>query len=329
MVLKRALEPRRPQNPVKPYPYREEEVAFDNPAAGIRLAATLTIPPAAGRLPAVLLITGSGPQDRDESLKGHRPFLVLADYLTRMGIAVLRADDRGSGKSGGNFATATTADFATDAEAAVAYLKKRPEIDPGRIGLVGHSEGGGIAAMVAARNRNVAFIVMMAGWALPGDEILAEQVLRIGEADGMSHQEAEKNAADERDVLTLVKEGKSDDVIEKKLREKLASGLPDAQVAAQVRGLRAPWLRYFLGYDPTTALKKITCPVLAIDGDKDLQVSAAENLPVIRKALEAAGNANFEVVELPGLNHLFQTAGTGSPSEYRWRSRRSEAGSRA
>ena len=321
MVLKRGknageLERRRPQNPAKPYPYREEEVAYANPAARIQLAATLTIPPGEGRFPAVFLITGSGQQDRDESLSDHRPFLVLADYLTRKGIAVLRADDRGFGKSGGVFATATTADFATDAEAAVAYLEKRPEIDPHRIGLVGHSEGGTIAAMVAARDRNVAFIVMMAGWAAPGDEILAGQIMRIAEAGGMSHEEAEKNAADERDVLALVKQGKSDAVIEKKLRETLAAKLPDAQVAAQIQGLRSPWLRYFLEYDPTTALKKVTCPVLAINGEKDLQVSAAQNLPVIRKALEAAGNQNFEVVELQGLNHLFQTAKTGSPNEY-------------
>ena len=176
------LERRRPQNPRKPYPYREEEITYDNKAAGIRLAATLTVPPGEGPFPAVVLITGSGPQDRDESLLGHRPFLVLADYLTRQGITVLRADDRGVGQSGGNFATATTADFATDAEAGVAYLKTRPEADPQKIGLIGHSEGAIIAPMVAARNPDVTFLVMMAGSGVPGDEILVAQVLLISEA---------------------------------------------------------------------------------------------------------------------------------------------------
>ncbi len=178
------LERKRPQNPRKPYPYREEEVSYDNKVQSVRLAATLTLPPEKGPFAAVVLITGSGPQDRDESLLGHKPFLVLSDYLTRKGIAVLRADDRGTGKSTGNFATATTADFATDTEAGIAYLKTRPEVDPHKIGLIGHSEGGVIAPMVAARNPDVAFIVMMAGPGVRGDEILPAQIQAIAEARG-------------------------------------------------------------------------------------------------------------------------------------------------
>jgi pimeloyl-ACP methyl ester carboxylesterase len=321
LVLKRAkdtaeLERRRPQNPVKPYPYREEEVAYDNPAAGIKLAATLTIPPGKGSVPAVVLITGSGPQDRDEALMGHRPFLVLADYLTRKGIAVLRADDRGVGRSGGNFATATTADFATDAEAGVAYLKRRSEVDPHEIGLIGHSEGGIIAPMVAARNPDVAFIVMMAGSGVPGGEILVAQALRVAEASGKSHAEAEKAAAEERVVVALVTQEKDDAALEKKLREKLAGKAPPAILGAQIKLISSPWFRYFIAYDPATALRKVTCPALAIGGEKDVQVPPMQNLPAIRKALETAGNKNFEVAELPGLNHLFQTAKTGAPSEY-------------
>jgi fermentation-respiration switch protein FrsA (DUF1100 family) len=311
------LERKRPQVPTKPYPYKEEEVSFDNPAAaGVTLAATLTLPQGKGPFPAVLLITGSGPQDRDEALMGHRPFLILSDYLTRHGIAVLRADDRGFAKSTGKFDGSTTADFATDAEAGVAYLKTRAEVNPHKIGLIGHSEGGLIAPMVAARNHDVAFIVMMAGTGVNGEEILVEQGRLISEAAGMSHEKAVQDAADEREMLELVKSEKDETVLEKKLREKLAGKVPEAMVGTQVKQVMSPWFRYFIVYDPAVALRKVTCPVLAINGEKDLQVPPRQNLPPIRKALEEGGNKNFEVDELPGLNHLFQTAKTGAPSEY-------------
>jgi uncharacterized protein len=310
------LDLRRPQNPVKPYPYNEEEVLFDNKSAGIKLAATLTAPPGEGPYPAVLLITGSGPHDRDESLMGHKPFLVLADSLTRKGIVVLRADKRGCGKSTGNYAAATTVDFAADADAGVAYLKTRAEVDPHRIGLLGHSEGGIVAPMAAAQNPDVAFVVMMAGSGVRGDEIVVAQGILISEAAGTSHEEAEKNAAVQREVLTLVEHEKDDVVLEKQLREKLSGKLTDAQLGAQIKTLISPWFRYFLTYDPATALRRVTCPVLALIGEKDLQVPPKQNLPVIRKALAEAGNKSFEVDELPGLNHLFQSAKTGAISEY-------------
>jgi pimeloyl-ACP methyl ester carboxylesterase len=321
LILKRAkdtaeLEPRRPQNPVKPYPYREEDVAYDNKAAHIRLSATLTVPAGQGPFPAVLLLTGSGPQDRDESLMGHRPFLVLADHLSRHGIVVLRADDRGVGKSGGKFDTATTADFATDAEAGVAYLQTRPEVDSKKIGLVGHSEGGIIAPMVAARNPSVAFIVLMAGSGVPGDEVLVAQNALIAQAGGMNREQAEQNANQLRETVALVKQEQDNAVLETKLRERLAGRIPPAQIDSQVKTLSSAWFRYFLTYDPATALKQVKCPVLAINGEKDLQVPPKQNLPAIRSALEAASNKNVEIDELPGLNHLFQTAKTGAPSEY-------------
>jgi fermentation-respiration switch protein FrsA (DUF1100 family) len=310
------LERKRPQNPTKPYPYREEEVSYENKVQNVTLAATLTLPQGKGPFPGVLLITGSGPQDRNESLLGHKPFLVLSDYLTRKEIAVLRADDRGTGKSTGNFATATTADFATDAEAGIAYLKTRSEIDPHRIGLIGHSEGGIIAPMVAARNPDVAFIVMMAGSGVPGDQILPAQLQAIEEAGGKSHEEAAKDAAHEREVLTLVETEKDEAVLKKELREKISGEEPEPQIGAQIKTLTSPWFRHFLTYDPATALRKVTCPVLAINGEKDTQVPPKQNLPAIRTALEQAGNKHFEADELPGLNHLFQTAKTGSPAEY-------------
>jgi uncharacterized protein len=309
-------EPKRPQDPVKPYRYVDEEVAYENKIQNVTLAATFTIPQGKGPFRAVVLITGSGPQDRDETLLGHKPFLVLSDYLTRHGIAVLRADDRGTGKSTGVFASATTADFATDTEAGIAYLKTRTEVDPHRIGLVGHSEGGVIAPMIAARNKDVAFIVMMAGTGIPGDQVLPAQSEAIEIAEGKPAEEAAKDAAKEREMLTLVETEKDPSVLEKELKEKMTGEVPEAQIRMQIRQLTSPWFHYFLTYDPATALRRVTCPVLAINGSLDKQVLPVQNLPAIRKALEAAGNKHVEIDELPGLNHLFQTATTGSPLEY-------------
>ncbi len=321
LVLKRVkdkaeMELKRPQVPTKPYPYREEEVSYDNKVQNVTLAATLTIPEGKGPFPAVVLITGSGPQDRDESLMGHKPFLILSDYLTRHGIAVLRADDRGTGKSTGDFKGATTADFATDTEAGISYLKTRSEINPHKIGLVGHSEGGVIAPMIAARNKNVAFIVMMAGTGVPGDQVLVAQGEAIQISNGKDPIGAAKEAADEKAMLTLVETEKDEAVLEKELKEKLAGQLPEAQIGLQIAQVTSPWFRYFLTYDPATALRKVTCPVLAINGSLDKQVLPSQNLPAIRKALAEAGNQHVEIDELPGLNHLFQTATTGSPMEY-------------
>lgn len=311
------LAPRvRPQDPKKPYPYREEELTYENKPAGVTLAATLTIPEGKGPFPAVLLITGSGAQNRNEEIMGHRPFLVLSDYLTRHGIAVLRADDRGFGKSTGNFATATTLDFATDAEAGVAYLKTRTEVNPKKIGLIGHSEGGIIAPMVAARNADVAFIVMMAGTGVPGDQILVEQTRLIEEAQGKSHEEAAADAMQQKEIVALVRLETDNAALGKKLREKLTGKMPEAQIGTAIQQATSPWGRFFVAYDPATALREVTCPVLVLNGEKDLQVPPKQNLPAIRAALEAAGNKHFEIDELPGLNHLFQTAKTGSPAEY-------------
>jgi fermentation-respiration switch protein FrsA (DUF1100 family) len=311
---KAELAPKRPQNPVKPYPYRDEDVTYDNKLQNVTLAATLTIPQGKGPFPAVVLITGSGPQDRDESLLGHKPFLVLSDYLTRHGIAVLRADDRGTAKSTGNFSTGTTADFATDTEAGIVYLKTRSEIDPHKIGLIGHSEGGVIAPMIAARNKDVAFIVMMAGTGVPGDQILVAQGEAIEIASGISPEVAAKKATKEKELLALVETEKDETVLEKEMKEKMAGDVPEDQMSAQIKQVTSPWFRYFLTYDPAIALRKVTCPVLAINGALDKQVLPDQNLPAIRKAL--ADNPHAEVDELPSLNHLFQTAKTGSPAEY-------------
>ena len=235
-----AIDPRRPQNPVKPYPYIEENVSYENTSAGITLAGTLTIPRGAGPFPAVVLITGSGAQDRDESMMGHRPFLVLADYLTRHGVAVLRSDDRGVGQSGGNFAAANTLDFATDAEAAVAYLRTRREVDQKKVGLVGHSEGGIIAPLVAGRDPAVAFIVLMAGSGVPGDEIIAEQGVLMLRASGVGAEQVEKTSQRQREILKLVKEEKDPATLDAKLHAALEGMTPAESIPAQIRALTSP-----------------------------------------------------------------------------------------
>ena len=305
---------RRPQVPTKPYPYREEEVAYENRTAGIKLAATLTIPNGKGPFPAVVFITGSGRQDRDESVTDidHKPFLVLADYLTRKGIIVLRTDDRGAGKSEGDFDAATAADFATDAEAGLAFLETRPEADLHKIGLLGHSTGGMVAPMAAARNPSAAFVVMMAGVGVPGDELIVAQAQVLAEARGFSREEVEKMVATNRDMLAIIKREKNKAALETELRQKL-SGMVSEQL---IRQADSPFFRHLIEYDPATALRQVRCPVLAINGDKDVQVPFRQNLQAIRAALEAGGNRNFEILELPGLNHLFQNAKTGLPTEY-------------
>jgi len=325
--------PRRPQEPQKPYPYREEEVSYDNAKAGIKLAGTLTMPNSDGPFPAAVLITGSGPQDRDEALLGHKPFLVLADYLTRQGIAVLRFDDRGVGKSTGEFAKAMSADFATDVLAGVEYLKTRKEIHPKQIGLIGHSEGGLIAPIVAAQSRDAAFIVLMAGPGISGDEILYLQGALIARAGGANETAIAKNLELQKKMFAVIKAERDNVVAEKKMHpiwtqalttltdeEKKALNFtganPDSLFQAQIKQLLSPWFRYFLFYDPQLTLKKVKCPVLAINGEKDLQVPPKENLAAIAKALKAGGNKEFITKELPSLNHLFQNATTGAPAEY-------------
>ncbi len=323
----------RPQEPKEPYPYDADEVTFNNAAAGITLAGTLTLPRSEGPFPAVVLISGSGPQDRDEALLGHRPFLVLADYLTRQGIAVLRFDDRGVGESTGSFARATSEDFAGGALAGVAYLKGRSEIDPAKIGLVGHSEGGLVAPMVAVQAPDVAFIVLMAGPGLTGEEILYLQGALIFEANGASEEAITRNRRQQERLFEVLKQEPDSAAAAQQLRaimketldamsdeEKQAAGIPEADVETlldgQVRQLNTPWFRYFLTYDPVPTLQQVTCPVLAVNGEKDLQVPPEENLSSIEAALRQGGNEDVAIVELEGLNHLFQTAETGAPSEY-------------
>jgi uncharacterized protein len=311
----------RPQTPVKPFPYREVEVVFPNSKAKISLAGTLTLPTGPGPFPVAILLHGSGPHDRDETLLGHRPFLVLADYLTRKGIAVLRFDKRGSGKSTGDYANATTEDFAGDCEAALAYLKTRKDIDSKRIGLIGHSEGGIIGPMVAARSKDVAWIVLLAGPGLNGEDSLLLQSRAILKTTGVNEGQIATTLNFNKQTYALVRQEKNRAALELKLADLVQSSgmsatLPSSALQLQMDMLVSPWFRYFLDYDPIPALQKTQCPVLALNGEKDLQVPAKENLASIQKALQDGGNKDFQITQLPGLNHLFQNCPTGSPTEY-------------
>ena len=315
------LELVRPQNPAKPYPYQEEEVIFTNGKAKISLAGTLSVPRGQRPFPAAILLSDSGPHDRDESLVGHRPFLVLADHLTRKGIAVLRFDKRGIGKSTGDYANATTEDFASDAEAALAYLKSRKELDQKKIGLIGHSEGGMIAPLVATHSGDVAWIVLLAGPGLQGEDNLLLQSERILKTAGVNDQQIASTRAFNEQTYALVRQERDPATLEAKLSDLVQSSgmsasLPPAAFESQVRLMVSPWFRFFLDYDPLPALQRTICPVLALHGEKDLQAPPKENLAKIRKALEDGGNQDFQTTELPGLNHLFQHGPTGSPTEY-------------
>jgi uncharacterized protein len=316
------LELRRPQIPVKPYPYREEDLTFANSKAGITLAATLTLPRGPGPFPAAILLAGSGALDRDGADSGHRPLLILADHLTRNGIAVLRYDKRGIGRSTGDYEAATTADFAADAEAAVDFLKRRKEVDAGKIGIIGHSEGGIVAPMIALRSKEVSWIVILAGPATKGEETLLLQSDLITRAAGMTSDQVAKSLDFDRESYNLVRHETDRAVLEGKLEDLVkVSGLGPAMSPAflqrQIRWTSSPWFRYFLDYDPVPALRMTKCPVLFLIGEKDLRVPPKENLPLAKKALEDGGNKDFQIVELPGLNHEFQHCYMGLPAESR------------
>jgi uncharacterized protein len=321
--------PKRPQEPKPPYPYNAEEVSYENKEAGIKIAGTLTLPKTGGPFPAVLLITGSGPQDRNEEIMGHKPFLLWADYLTRRGVAVLRVDDRGVGGTGGKPAESTVEDHVGDALAGVAYLKTRADIHHGNIGLMGHSEGGLVAPAAAVKSKDVAYIVLLAGTGVNGEQILYSQGRLIAKAAGASDEVAVRNQELQKKIFTILKENPDSVSAAEKIARVFAeqkSSLTETQrkalegtegiADAQSKMLLTPWFRHFLTYDPQPLLERVTCPVLAVCGENDLQVDPKLNLPPIEAALKKAGNRDITIKELPGLNHLFQTSKTGAISEY-------------
>ena len=308
-------EAKRPQNPVKPYPYYSEDLTFENKKDG--------------KFPVIVMITGSGPQNRDEELLGHKPFLVIADYLTRNGIGVLRFDDRGCFASKGNFKTATSFDFAGDVEAAVEYLKTRKETDQKHIGLMGHSEGGIIAPIVAVNTPDVNFIVLLAGSGVTGGDIMLKQQEDIGAAMAMSKDDIQKTKEINTDVFKIISQSTDTAKLRSNLTTYIKSRIKDfstkdipknmtEDVLAKIQtdNIMSPWMLNFIRYNPAPTLEKVKCAVLALNGDKDLQVCSKINLPAIENALKKGGNTHYTIKELPGMNHLFQECKTGAPSEY-------------
>lgn len=319
--------PARPQLPKEPFPYTAEEVSFENGA--IRLAGTLTIPAGDGPFPAAILLTGSGAQDRDETLFDHKLFLVIADHLSRAGIAVLRLDDRGVGGSTGNLFDATEADLAGDGLAAAAFLRKQARIQPERIGFIGHSEGGITGPLAATKDPRIAFVVMLAGTGLPGHEVLLDQIRTQYLLGGYSGEKLEAAVTLARERLALMAGDEQGVQYLVRVRENLTKardlelgGTVDspeerkAWLDAQVFQANSPWLRSFLRHDPRPVLRQLKTPVLAMIGSLDRQVGADLNLPEIEKALRESKHPDATVLRVEGVNHLFQTAATGHGHEY-------------
>lgn len=316
---------KRPQEPQAPFPYKTEDVIFRNEGAGITLAGTLSLPQTGSKFPAVILITGSGPQNRNEELAGHKPFLVIADYLTRHGIAVLRFDDRGTAQSGGNFQTSTSLDFATDVAAALKYLRSRKEINPKKTGLLGHSEGGLIAIMQAAKDKDISFIVSLAGPGVKGDSLMLKQAEAIFKSQGMADAAWTSLKSDLRNRYAILAQDKSVEQIKAEFHENVMKTIPPGttvdnnlrqRMENEINAMTSPWYIGFMQYDPTADLQKIKCPVFALNGEKDIQVDAAMNLKAIEENISSNGNKKVITKIYPGLNHLFQHCKQCTLTEY-------------
>ena len=314
----------RPQEPAEPYPYESKEVSFAS-VDGVRLAGTLTLPNTPGPHPAVILISGSGPQNRDEEFMTHKPFLVLADHLTRNGIAVLRYDDRGTAESTGSFHSATSEDFALDVISAIRFLKSQDTVL--KIGLIGHSEGGLIAPMVAANSSDIDFVVLLAGPGVPGDQVLLQQNQLLAKVAGKGEEQMAYGLQAAAGAFEIVKQNSDKEQLRNELKAYLTEAyknplaeVPEGMKAEdmiklEVAQLSSPWMRFFVSYDPATALEQVKCPILALNGERDVQVSP-ENLDSIKQALEAGGNTRVTAKRYPKMNHLFQECRTGAISEY-------------
>jgi len=316
-----ATGPRRPQQPQAPFPYKTEDVTFRNAQAQVTLAGTYTVPAGTGPFPAVALLTGSGPEDRNSTLFGHQPFAVLADYLTRRGVAVLRFDDRGVGQSGGTLAGTTSLDYATDARAALAWLRARPEVRKNKVGLVSHSQGGTAAIEAAGQPLGPDMLVLLAAPGLPGDELIVQQVLalaRLQKTDSIQLLYIERA---QRQVVATVEQNPDNTQAHNKLLTLLNQTHSTdpavlARLETQIKQATSPGYRHLLADRPAATLPNVHCPVLALGGAKDAQVPAAANLAALKQGLQTGGNRDVTTQVLPGLNHLFQTAPTGSPGEY-------------
>ena len=314
---KEAQQMARPQDPQPPFNYHIEEVTFVNEKEGNTLAGTLTIPEGDGPFPAMVLVSGSGQQNRDEELMNHRPFGVIADYCARHGIAVLRYDDRGIGGSDGEVYNATSMDFSYDAEAAFDFLRSHNHIDASRVGILGHSEGGIINFMVAARRPEVAFLVSLAGPAVNGVEVLKEQQKAILRASGMTEEAVQFSSNVNAQLFDIIQASSNREEADSLMRQLVKGwGYNEELTEQTVSQMTMPWMYYFLKYDPTEAIVQTQCPALLLNGTKDLQVIASQNLSAYERIIVEHGKTNLTLREMPDLNHLFQHCETGSPNEY-------------
>jgi pimeloyl-ACP methyl ester carboxylesterase len=318
----------RPQEPKPPFPYQAKDITFPNEVNGNMLAGTLTTPASTGIFPAVILIAGSGANDRDESIFGHKPFWVIADHLTRNGFAVLRYDKRGVAGSNGDYVKATTEDFASDAAAAFNFLKSQNNIDKKRITLIGHSEGGVIAPMVAASDATVGAIVLMAGMGVEGSTLLLQQNADLLKMGQIAQDTVDRVVAAMEKIHASLRNWKGTKDEQKELGDKFGilwesmpasyreMGSKEQYIRGNMGAMLSPWFRFFLSLNPAVYLEKVKCPVLAVNGEKDIQVCAPQNLQAIGQSLEKGGNKNYTIKSYPGLNHLFQECETGSVEEY-------------
>ncbi len=310
---------KRPQEPKEPFGYSSENVKFYNSKDNITLSGTLTLPPGENAFPAVILITGSGPQNRDEEIMDHKPFLVLSDYLTKLGIAVLRFDDRGVGESEGDFTKATTMDFVSDVEAAYDYLNSRKEIKKDKIGLAGHSEGGIVASLVANSRKNCSFIVLLASPSVKGSEIILAQQELIARASGVPEEDIRDYRKLNEAIMDVIDREKDASLQEKVISEMIisaSSGVVDEMTAQQyAKKFTNPWMQFYLRYDPSIALREVKIPILAIYGKKDLQVPSGINKDAFNKNV-ILNNREVLLIEFENINHLMQNAETGLPGEY-------------
>lgn len=318
----------RSQEPKSPFPYLTRDITFLNEVDGNILAGTLTIPDSTGIFPAVILIAGSGPNDRDEAILGHKPFLVIADHLTRNGFVVLRYDKRGIAKSNGDYVSATTEDFASDAAAAFHFLKSQSNIDKSRIALIGHSEGGVIAPMVAANDKTVGAIILMAGMGVEGSKLLRQQNIDLMKMGQVPQDTIDQVITTLEKIYVSLKDWKGTVDEQKELSDEF--GILWESIPASIRGkssrenyikgnmgaMLSPWYRSFLSLNPTQYLEKVKCPVFAANGEKDIQVEALQNLQAIKESLEKGGNKKYTIKSYNGLNHLFQECETGAIDEY-------------
>lgn len=297
---------------------KEHNVVFGTTQPGVQLAGTITVPPGLGPFPAVVLVTGSGPINRDGEVFGHRPFAVLSEHLARCGLVVLRYDKRGVGKSTGDFVQATTMDFTNDAIAAWDFLSIRPEVDAKRVGAIGHSEGGMIVPTLAAKRPGNAFIVMLAGVGMTGGDLEILQNSALKKAAGVDQDISVLEGETTRIWIDMVKANKTNIQIEEALRPRLEdiAEKSNSDVNRAISRLHSPWWRFILTHSAIPDLEKLRCPVMSLNGSKDIQVPPRENLVPISQALTRAGNTDIVIREIPGLNHLFQYAVTGNIKEY-------------